>query len=201
MGSDGCEASGGEAVAEEEREVAEGGGEGAGDEVQVVVGDGDALEEEGGERGERGGGDGGCPGAEVGAGPAWREEVEVGEARAALEEDAARRLRTATEARVADSARLHERHTSDAAHRSRAESRNWSTVSRTLSSTWSGGGDARGRFCAGSGGGWSSSSSDMWAPPTPPPLAGLVGGRRGVVWSGDAPRRRRGGRGEVGVRE
>jgi hypothetical protein len=81
----------------------------------------------------------------------------LGKRRAARVAEAARRLRTATESRVADSARCQERQTSEAALRSRGASRNWSTVSSTLSSTWSAGGDAHGRL----GGGWSSSSSDI----------------------------------------
>lgn len=95
----------------------------------------------------------------------------LGKRRAVRVADTARRLRTATDSRVADSALCQERQTREAALLSRGASRNWSTVSSTLSSTWSAGGDGLGRLGGGwSGGGdglgrlaggWSSSSSDI----------------------------------------
>jgi hypothetical protein len=83
----------------------------------------------------------------------------LGKRRAVRVADTARRLRTATDSRVADSALCQERQTREAALLSRGASRNWSTVSSTLSSTWSAGGDGLGRLA----GGWSSSSSDIAA--------------------------------------
>jgi hypothetical protein len=90
MGGNGGEPVGRESVAEEQGELEEGRGEGAREEVEVGVGDGDALEVERGEGGEGRASDGGSPWAEGGRRPAWREEVEVGEARAGLEEEGPR---------------------------------------------------------------------------------------------------------------
>ena len=116
----------------------------------------------------------------------------LGKRRAVRVADTARRLRTATDSRVADSALCQERQTREAALLSRGASRNWSTVSSTLSSTWSAGGDAHGRL----GGGWSSSSSDIARRGLR--QAELEGGREGEDWGSPRAVGRRAASGEIG---